>query len=48
MHYLKGTVSYGLYITRSSSFALHDFTDADWVGNIDDQKSIGSYLVFFG
>jgi hypothetical protein len=48
MHYLKGTVSYGLYITRSSSFALHDFTDADWVGNIDDQKSIDGYLVFFG
>jgi len=38
--YLKGTVSHGLHITRSSFFALHGFTDADFV--------IGGYLVFFG
>jgi len=29
MHYLRGTVSYGLHITRSSSFALYGFTYAD-------------------
>jgi hypothetical protein len=40
--------SYGLHITRSYSFALHGFTDADWAGSIDDRKSTGGYLVFFG
>jgi histone deacetylase 1/2 len=40
--------SYGFHITRGSSFALHGFTDADWVGSIDDRKSTGGYLVFFG
>jgi len=47
MHYLQVTVSYGLHITRSSSFALYGFTDADWAGSIDDHKSTGDYLVFF-
>ena len=48
LRYLKGTTSYGFHITRGSSFALHGFTDADWAGSIDDRKSTGSYLVFFG
>jgi hypothetical protein len=29
LRYLKGTTSYGLHITRSSSFSLHGFTDVD-------------------
>jgi hypothetical protein len=40
--------TYGLHITCSSSFALHGFTDTDWTGSIDDRKSTGGYLVFFG
>jgi len=46
--YLKGTASYGFHITRGSSFALHGFTDANWASSIDDRKSTGGYLVFFG
>ena len=48
LRYLRGTTSHGLHITRSSSFALHGFTDADWAGNVEDRKSTGGYLVFFG
>jgi len=48
LRYLKGTTSYGFHITRGSSFALHGFTDADWAGSIDDRKSTGGYLIFFG
>ena len=48
LRYLKGTKSYGFHITWGSSFALHGFTDADWVGSIDDRKSTSGYLVFFG
>jgi hypothetical protein len=46
--YLQRMTSYGLYITRSSSFALHCFTNVDWADSINDRKSIGGYLVFFG
>jgi len=48
LRYLRGTASYGLHITRNSSFALHGFTDADWAGSVEDRKSTGGYLVFFG
>jgi len=48
LRYLKGTTTHELYITGSSSFALHGFTYADWAGNIDDKKFTGGYLVFFG
>jgi len=46
--YLWVTTSYGLHITRSSSFALHGFTNTDWADSIDDLKSTEGYLVFFG
>jgi hypothetical protein len=46
--YLKGMISFGLHITRNSSFALHSFTDVNWAGSIDDRKFTGGYLVFFG
>jgi hypothetical protein len=48
LHYLKGTTTHGLHITRSYSFALYGFTDADWAGSVNDRKSTGGYLVFFG
>jgi histone deacetylase 1/2 len=48
LRYLQGTTTYGLHISHSSSFVLHGFTDANWTGNVDDCKSMGDYLVFFG
>jgi hypothetical protein len=41
LRYLKGTTTHELYITRSSSFSLHGFIDANWAGSIN-------YFVFFG
>jgi hypothetical protein len=38
LRYLKGTTTHGLYITHSSFFPLHDFTNADSAGSIDDKK----------
>jgi histone deacetylase 1/2 len=29
-------------------FCLTCFTDADWTGSVEDRKSTGGYLVFFG
>jgi len=48
LRYLKGTITHSLHITRSSSFALHGLTNADWAGSVDNRKSMGGYLIFFG
>ena len=48
LRYVKGTSSFGLHLTRGSSLSLHGFTDADWTGSIDDRKSTGGYIVFYG
>jgi histone deacetylase 1/2 len=48
LRYLKGTTSHDFHITRGTSFAFHGFTDADWAESIDDRRSMGGYLVFFG
>jgi len=48
LRYLQATTTYGLHITRESLLTLHGFTNADWAGSIDDQKSTGGYLVYLG
>lgn len=47
MCYLKSTVSSGLHIIHSSSFALHGFIDVNQADNVENRKSISGYLVFF-
>ena len=34
--YIKGTMEYGLWYLKGQDFTLKAFTDADWVGSIDD------------
>ena len=39
LRYLCGTVGYGLRYTSSSDLTLVSYSDSDWVGSVDDQKS---------
>jgi histone deacetylase 1/2 len=48
LRYIKGTLQIGLTFKRSSSQLLSAFSDADWVGCLDDRKSTGGYAIFFG
>lgn len=45
--YLKGTLDYGLWYPYKGNFSLDVFTDANWAGNVDDQKSTtgGAFLL---
>ena len=36
LHYLKSTIQHGLCLSHHSSVKLTDYTDAEWVGSIDD------------
>ena len=50
--YLKGTLDFGLWYSRSKDFTLTTYIDTDWEESIDDKKItsggeffLGNYLV---
>jgi hypothetical protein len=48
LHYLRGTVDYGLLLHRSTSSELIVYTDADWAGCPDTRRSTFGYTAFLG
>jgi histone deacetylase 1/2 len=48
LRYVRGTSDVGLKITRSPSMLLSGFSDADWAGDIDDRRSTGGFVIFYG
>jgi len=48
LRYLKHTLSHGLLLHRTSSIKLQAYSDADWAGCPNDQRSTGAYCVFLG
>ncbi|XP_019154322.1 PREDICTED: uncharacterized protein LOC109150801 [Ipomoea nil] len=48
LRYVKGTLHFGLFIRRSSSVAIHAFSDSDWAGDPTDRKSTSGFAVFLG
>jgi hypothetical protein len=37
--YLRSTLDFGLWYPKTKYFTLNAYTDADWVGSVDDRKS---------
>ena len=48
LRYLKATQNYGLKFIKEGDMKLTCFTDADWVRDLDDRKSIGAHCVYLG
>lgn len=48
LHYLKGTLYYGIHIVPSDNLTLVGYSDADWACCPDDRRSVGGYCVFLG
>ena len=48
LHYLKGSLFYGLSFQTSSSLDLITYTDVDWASCPDDRHSPSGYYIFFG
>ncbi|PKI70974.1 hypothetical protein CRG98_008555 [Punica granatum] len=48
LRYLKGTITHELHIHPSSMSSVHGFSNADWVGNPDDRRSVSGFVIFLG
>ncbi|CAL2265547.1 unnamed protein product [Prunus armeniaca] len=44
LRYLKGTLYFGLHLSRRPSHHLYDFLYVDWGDNRDDFKSTTAYM----
>ena len=44
LHYLKGTVNYGLKYSNIGQLECVGYSDADWAGDVNDRKSTSGYL----
>jgi hypothetical protein len=45
---LKGTIEFGLWYPKGNMLTLVAYTDADWEGNIDDNKSTSGATFYLG
>eukprot|EP00253_Pinus_taeda_P024585 PITA_24585 len=48
LHYVRGTVQFGIHYSAEASPLLVGFTDSDWAGDPDDRKSTASYVFTLG
>jgi hypothetical protein len=48
LRYVCGTVQMGLKLVKDRYTLISAFSDADWIGCVDDKKSTGGFIVFFG
>jgi hypothetical protein len=46
LRYIKGTIDFGLFYEYYNSFELVGYSDSDWVGDMDDRKSITSFVFY--
>lgn len=48
LRYIKGTISHGLQLNKSSTTDLVAYSDADWAGCPSTRRSTSGYCVFLG
>ncbi|CAA0841467.1 cysteine-rich RLK (RECEPTOR-like protein kinase) 8 [Striga hermonthica] len=46
LRYMKGTLLHGLHFLARSSLTFSGYSDADWVGDPTDRRSITGYCFF--
>ncbi|GJU23625.1 ribonuclease H-like domain-containing protein [Tanacetum coccineum] len=48
LHYIQGTLEFGLHLYASATTSLVGYTDADWAGCPSTRRSTSGYCVFLG
>lgn len=46
LQYIKGALYHGLYFSANSSLTLRAYSDTDWGGDRDDQRSKTGFCIF--
>ncbi|CAA6659788.1 unnamed protein product [Spirodela intermedia] len=46
--YLKGSIMHGLQFYKNSEKVVSAYSDVDWAGSREDQRSTRGYLIFIG
>ena len=48
LRYLRGTSNFGIWYSNHNNIKLFGFSDSNWAGSIDDQRSTSGFLFSFG
>jgi hypothetical protein len=48
IRFIKKTLHYGLAFRRSRLKFISALSDAEWVGSVDDKRSMRGFAIFFG
>ncbi|XP_022020284.1 secreted RxLR effector protein 161-like [Helianthus annuus] len=48
LRYIKGTINHGIIYSKGSKGKLVGFSDSDYAGNADDNKSTSDYIIHLG
>ncbi|KAM3308877.1 secreted RxLR effector protein like [Capsicum chacoense] len=48
LHYIPGTMDYGIWYSQVSYFRLYEFTDSDYAGSLDNRRSVSAYVFTLG
>lgn len=48
LHYIVGTVDYGIWYSNTCNFKLRGFTNSDWAASLDDRKSVSANAFTLG
>ena len=48
IHYMNGRTDYGIWYSKDTNVNLVGFDDVEWVGNVDDRKSISGGYFYLG
>ncbi|XP_071726893.1 uncharacterized mitochondrial protein AtMg00810-like [Rutidosis leptorrhynchoides] len=48
LRYIRGTLAFGIHVTKTAVTNLVSYTDADWAGCPDTRRSTSGYCVYLG
>ncbi|XP_047314582.1 secreted RxLR effector protein 161-like [Impatiens glandulifera] len=48
LRYVRGTLSLGIFYSKSDNYRLVGYSDSDWCGDVNDRKSTSGYVFLLG